>query len=313
MTRPQRIGLKYIVIDHSIQSRVTMDMNVAQEFSDAMLRGAIFPPVDVFEIGGTYLMADGFHRYEATKHAGKSDILCIVHQGDRRDAVIFSAGCNQQFSVKRTPADIHKAICMLLEDNEWFHRNDAQIAHHVGCSGQTVWRIRAEFCKETEQEAPTEFADTLGRFRPARRKFSVKSRVAFLQGRTKEETPPPRYSLDYSSIRDLFVRFHGFRTVVEQGQGAAYPGVRAIYREDDPSILMTPCDFVLHDSLPLAVGRLLLARQIVSAVDRMVVLCYRENGPDRTIECAEDLDIEFVSPEDMIQSLKHPRKSIARG
>jgi hypothetical protein len=300
----QKIGLKHITIDHEIQSRVAMDMGAAQEFSQAIIRGDVFPPVDVFHDNGVYLLADGFHRYEAHHHAGKTEIRCTVHQGDRRDALIFSAGANKAFSLKRSTADVHKAICMLLEDSEWFHRNDAQIAHHVGCSAQTVWRVRQEYCKATEQDPPTKFIDTIGRLRPARRKFSVASRVAYLQGQSEEEAPT-RHSLDYSSVRDLFVRKFDFQAVVDVGQWMAFPGIKVVYRPTPaPVILLTPCDFVLTDSLPLAVGRLLLARQIVRRADRLVVLCYPDDGPVKTMACAKDLDVEFISPEEMIKSLK---------
>jgi hypothetical protein len=297
--KTQLLGLKQIKVDHGIQSRVAMNMEVAREFSQAMVRGDEFPPIDVFFDGDAYLLADGFHRYEAARHVGKTTIRCQVHPGDRRDALIFSAGANKQFSVKRTPDDIRKAICMLLEDEEWFNRNDSQVAHHVGCSGQTVWRVRSEFCREAKVDPPAEFEDSLGRIRPARRHFSVARRVAETRN---EPAIPDRYSLEYSYVRDFFRQF-GFRSVVEQGQGQTYPGIRVIHHQD-AKILATPCDFVLHDSLPLSAGRLLLANQVISKVNRLIIICYRDDGPKQVIAHAEDLGISFVSPEALIAEMK---------
>ena len=49
-----------------------------------------FPPIVVFEHGGQFILADGFHRVKAARKAKLSHILAEVRQGDRRDALRFA-------------------------------------------------------------------------------------------------------------------------------------------------------------------------------------------------------------------------------
>jgi hypothetical protein len=303
------IDLGNITIDHGIQSRVRIDMEAMHEFSEAIARGDVFPPADVFFDGRKYWLADGFHRHGAHQRAGENSMRCVVHQGSRRDAIIFSAGSNKQFSVKRTVADIHKAICMLLEDKEWFPLSNAQLADHVGCAGQTVARVREEFCREQNREMPDRFVSATGAEIPTHREFGVKSRRPYLKAHDDEDKLPARYSLEYGYIRDLFSRRFGFQSVV--GQGAGYPGLKALFRKGEPSILMTPCDFILNDSLPLAVGRLVLAREMCEGTPgRCIILCYAENGPKLVMEIAERLGVDFVAPEFLIAALKEGQRTL---
>src|SRR5215216_7402612 len=101
----QMLSLDAIEVDHAIQSRVSTSMEYQREFSEAMLRGDVFPPVVVFFDGNKYWLSDGFHRYGAAKQAAKANprlkgaIRAEIREGTRRDAMIFSAGANIKFSI----------------------------------------------------------------------------------------------------------------------------------------------------------------------------------------------------------------------
>ncbi len=298
----QQIRIDNIKIDHGLQSRASMHVDEMSEFSRAIIEGAIFPPVDVYWDGTVYWLADGFHRIGAHKNAGVKNIRCTVHKGSREDAVVFSAGSNRKFSIKRSDADIRKAICMLLDQEDWFRVSGSQIARHVGCSPMTVGRVREEYCRETKKPLPSTFMATNGREQPSikisrftRREEPVKNGTAKI---------PDRYSLDYTYIFNLFKTRFGFRGILNQGKAMVLPGITGLYRDGTPSILMTPCEINWVGALPKAVGCLLLARQTIKKVDHLIILCYPDDGPPEVMKLANQLGIEFVSPEDLIKLLK---------
>lgn len=292
----QTIGLRNIKVDHTIQSRVAMSVDDIHDFSELLLADppAVFPPIDVFFDKVDYWLADGFHRYTSHQKVGLKNILCNVHEGSRIDAVVFSAGANQRFSIKRTPADIHKAIVMLLNMKEWFDLSGLQIARHVGCAPMTVSSVREEFCRENDRKLPATFRAANGRDQPS---------IKISRGTDPaQSTVTDRYSLEWTYIRHLFTSRFGFQAVLATGMGEVYPGIRAMWRERG-KVLMTPCDFAGSDSLPTAVGRIMLADEMRPS-KRSLVLCYPDDGPAETMALATKLGIEFISPEDLIAEIK---------
>jgi ParB-like chromosome segregation protein Spo0J len=148
------VGLNNITVDPEIQSRVKCDREFERQFAEAMLRGDLFPPVDVFWDGEAYLLADGFHRYSAHQRVGQDNIRCRIHEGSRRDAIVFSAGANRAFSIPRTLDDMRKAAGMLFADDEWFNKSAEQIAKHIGVRGSTITSWRSLWCQDKGVKPP---------------------------------------------------------------------------------------------------------------------------------------------------------------
>lgn len=140
------LSLSAIKVDHSLQSRVETSVEYMREYSEAMLRGDVFPPVKVIkDEKGKHWLYDGFHRYGATKKCGKQSIRAEVREGTKEDAYVLSAGANREFSIKRTAQDIKKACYMLFALPEWWAKATSVIATHVGTSFTVVQRHRAEY------------------------------------------------------------------------------------------------------------------------------------------------------------------------
>ena len=300
----QMIGLRNIQVDHEIQSRASMHLDEIHEFSEAMISGSQFPPIDVFWDGNKYWLADGFHRHEAARKAGLKNICCTIRDGSRNDAIVFSAGANKKFSIKRTDADVRKAIKMLLEQPDWFAVSSAQIAAHVGCASMTASKVREQFCQETKQELPTTFQAINGRHQPSV-KISRYARKPTAFSVTPKDRVPNEYDLEWTYIRNLFTTRFGFKAVIEQGKAMLYPGIRVLHHQA-ASILVTPCDFSFPDALPQAIGRLSIASQMIIA-NRTIVLAYRDHGPSETIALCEELGFEFASPDEVFSELKQER------
>lgn len=150
------IPLKLIITNAGTQPRVALCPDTIAEYSE-VVKAAVkaelpppFPAVTVFRTPeGKIILADGFHRDEAYKVGKAKEILCDIHEGTVRDAILFSAGANAAHGVRRTRADKQRAVKMLLDDPEWGQWTNTMIAAACGVSEFMVRELR----KPTQQPA----------------------------------------------------------------------------------------------------------------------------------------------------------------
>ena len=90
--------------------------------------------VTVFQDGSTTYLADGFHRLEAHRRAGRREIEAEVQSGTREDALWFALGANGTHGHRLTAADKKHAIELALE--AWPERSQRRIAEQIGCTHQ---------------------------------------------------------------------------------------------------------------------------------------------------------------------------------
>ena len=138
------LGLDKIRIDCGTQARAQINAEMVENYAEALLDGAIFPPVTVFYDGVSYYLADGFHRYLANIKAGSPNIECNVNNGSLRDAILYSLSANFDHGLHRTNADKRKAVITMLEDFEWTDWSDREIAKWCKVSHNLVATIRKE-------------------------------------------------------------------------------------------------------------------------------------------------------------------------
>lgn len=129
--------------DGGTQSRAQINWLTVTDYAADIAEGATFPPVVVYFDGADYWLADGFHRLEAHKRLGLVEIAADVKQGTRRDAILYSVKANALHGLRRTMADIERAVLMLKDDAEWSQWPQGKVAEVVGCSRATVNRIIA--------------------------------------------------------------------------------------------------------------------------------------------------------------------------
>ena len=143
------IALDQIVADDACQLRAAGSKAAVQEYADALAAGATFPPIVVFrDADGRHWLADGFHRFEAHRAAGRETIAAEVHEGGRREALLHAAGANASHGLRRTQEDKRRAILALLHDPEWRHWSDREIAKRTATSDKTVAKLRREISGE---------------------------------------------------------------------------------------------------------------------------------------------------------------------
>jgi vacuolar-type H+-ATPase subunit I/STV1 len=126
-----------------------------------------FPPVVVFNDGANYWLVDGFHRWHANKKAGFLDIECEIHDGTRRDAVLWSVGANASHGLRRTNDDKRKAVLTLLEDLEWSEWSDSEIGRRCNVSHTFVSRIKKSMGLEQAEKKYTTKHGTTAKMKPA--------------------------------------------------------------------------------------------------------------------------------------------------
>jgi ParB-like chromosome segregation protein Spo0J len=155
--KPEYLPMSLIRTDGGTQAREEINAAVVEEYAEAQREGAQLPPVVLYhdKDGDTYWLADGFHRFHAHHLNGHVDILAVVRDGTRRDAVLHAVGANKDHGLRRTNGDKKKAAMTLLEDPEWGTWSDNKIAKESGVSPTTVGTYRASLSK-SDSENPAE-------------------------------------------------------------------------------------------------------------------------------------------------------------
>jgi hypothetical protein len=138
---PVTIALADLTLDPELACRAEgVDAATVEEYAEAMKAGAAFPAVVVFQDGKSSWLADGWHRCAAAELAGLTELPADVRQGGRREALLHAAGANAAHGLRRTRADVQRAIAALLEAfPKW---SDRKIAAAVGVHNETVGAVR---------------------------------------------------------------------------------------------------------------------------------------------------------------------------
>lgn len=151
MTETKNVKISDIKIDGGTQPRESIDESLVAEYAEAMAGGAKFPPVVVFNDGVKHWLADGFHRTHAARRAELSEIAAEVHNGTKRDAILYSVGANAAHGQRRTNADKRKAVMTLLNDEEWAKWSDREIARRCAVSDRFVNGLRPKDTANSSQ------------------------------------------------------------------------------------------------------------------------------------------------------------------
>ena len=149
----KKIEISAIRTDGGTQARLKLDHNVVKESAECMKDGDKFPPVIVFHDGSEYWLANGFHRYFATKSNGELEIECEVKQGTLDDAVLYAFSADGRQGLSRSAEDNRNIIIRMIQHPVWSKWSNAEIAKHVGVSKMTVGRVKASL--EKDKPAPT--------------------------------------------------------------------------------------------------------------------------------------------------------------
>lgn len=113
----QEIPLDKINLFGGTQTRLKTNDDAVESYAEEMARGTVFPPIALYFDGSTYWLADGFHRFLATKRNGAPAIAAEVQPGGRTEALRHALGANATNGIYRTNGDKRHAVEIALE--EW--------------------------------------------------------------------------------------------------------------------------------------------------------------------------------------------------
>jgi len=148
------LNLLNIRIDGGTQARLQLNQDVVAEYAEKMREGEVFPPVTVFFDGSEYWLADGFHRYFATKSNAKTSIDCDVENGTQQEAKKYSWKANTRRGLRLNHDDYRNIILAMLQDIEAKEWSNRKIAEWVGVTHTTVNKIKNSL--ETDSSEPKE-------------------------------------------------------------------------------------------------------------------------------------------------------------
>jgi uncharacterized protein YerC len=146
----KEIDLSSIRIDGDTQARLSVNQQIVEQYAEHMRDGDQFPPVIVFHDGEDYWLADGFHRYFATKGNGHESIEADIKEGTLEDAQLFAYGANSRRGLSMTSEDNRNIITKMLNHSVWSKWTNAEIARHVGVSKMTVGRVKQSLAPSEE-------------------------------------------------------------------------------------------------------------------------------------------------------------------
>ena len=161
----ETLPIEKLVTDGGTQVREELNDATISEYAEALEEGARFPPVVIFRAKGTDLLADGFHRVQAYRQAGRSEIEADVYQGGRDKALWFALGANRSHGQRLNGDDKRRAIEIAYR--AWPDISQVRIAAQVGCTPPYVGQVRAQL--ETSFKLPDQVVGKDGRRRAATR------------------------------------------------------------------------------------------------------------------------------------------------
>lgn len=147
-----KVSIDSIRIDGGTQTRELINETAVSQYTEDLLNGCIFPPIEIFDDGVNKWLVDGFHRLFAHKRADYTQIEVNVHQGTLRDAQFYALGVNDKHGLQRTNADKRKAVMIALDDLEWQDLSDIKLGKICNVSPTFVAKCK----KEAKIERPTE-------------------------------------------------------------------------------------------------------------------------------------------------------------
>jgi len=157
-TRIERLVLANLTLDPNLQVRGRCDGRTIDEYAALMAADPPeeFDPIDVFDVGGKFYLAHGWHRYYAALRAKLETIACSIIEGTMEEAFEFALGANKKNGRRLTRKELWNAIDVALR--QFSHWSNSRIALKVGCTHPTVGR-RRKAPPKTLQVRPTSGAE----------------------------------------------------------------------------------------------------------------------------------------------------------
>jgi uncharacterized ParB-like nuclease family protein len=302
----QELSIAEIEYDKELQARAEDNLDTVREYAEDILNGHIFPPVIVFFDGKHLWLADGKHRLRAHQKAGLKSIRAYVYEGDKRDAILYSAGANAENGMRRTNADQRNAILKLLDDPEWCVWVDSEIAHACRVHPRTVSKYRRDNPSVLGHNVTLRL-DKDGELTDTRRPRSSRNGASDGTAEVRSKVDPETFKRPPVSL-------------TKQEMTAKY--VKRIFdhlrESDDTAKLDVPYEFGIVDiatstalytfttitertHLYTAFGRMEIVRHCLNPEARIVIVAHYPRNVSDVIGRLAEMGVECVTPEQVLE------------
>jgi hypothetical protein len=133
--------------------------DVVAEYRELMERGVDMGRLAVVEQHDTegrpldaLLLVDGFHRFEAMRQLGRTQVDVVVYKGTFDDAVILACELNANRGLRYTGMEAFQVAKAYLKAywSKGQYLSDDEVAYRLGCRRERVERARAWLAKQDD-------------------------------------------------------------------------------------------------------------------------------------------------------------------
>ena len=155
------IKLSAVVVNKDYQPRIKLNEVEVQNYMDLISEGTEFPPIVVFKKSEeNYILASGFHRFDANKRLELTEISAEIRTGNHIDILVEAIQSNAKHGIRLTNEDKWHSVTLILKDIEAKNWADNHIANLCGVSNHLVKKIRSEiFPGEVKRSSVTAMRD----------------------------------------------------------------------------------------------------------------------------------------------------------
>lgn len=139
----QKLKLTEIRTDGGTQARASLNQDQVNEYAQQMQDGDKFPPVIVFSDGSDNWLADGFHRYFASRQIGSLEIEAEIREGTVDDATLYAFGATAKRGMTFTKEDYKHIVSRMMQHPVWGKWSTRKMADHIGCTAMMISRVKS--------------------------------------------------------------------------------------------------------------------------------------------------------------------------
>jgi hypothetical protein len=244
---------------------------------------------------GDTKVPDGFHRHEAHRLEKKEAILAWVIESEdfEHESLMIAAVANRKVCLPKSQDDIRKTIITVIKDERCNGWSDNRIAVMCGVGPEVVTRIRLELKRSDDVPLPATVTMSDGRVRVYRNAASLKKRTKRANVWHESITSMAKWF----SARGIFLE-----AAITPSEANRYPGLSGLYGH---GCVIVRLDFSVTVLTQPAQGQLRQLREKLGLPSaRMIAACDPKEGPASTMDFARQDGIEFLTPEELVASIK---------
>lgn len=138
----QRLPVADLTLDDALQPRCEIDLSLIEDYAALLMEGTELPPLAVFRDAENRLwLADGFHRLRAHQTLDRTEVPCIVHSGERAEAIRHSVIANAAHGKPRSRGDLARSYDILKREGLVEPGDADRVQALLQCSGGWAYKL----------------------------------------------------------------------------------------------------------------------------------------------------------------------------